>query len=356
MDWSMRSAIWVIAVGVVAGILYLLRDALTPFALALILWLAIDGLAEQLDKRIPYTPKWLALPIALILVLGVVALITWVVVTNLGIMAADFPTYEARLDQLIVQTFASLRIPGDPPTLANLIARMDPASAAAQVASGLRDMASTVAFILIYLAFLFPASAVMPKKFNFIFGRGEARTAARDVMHRIRVSMERYLWVQTVVSLMITALTYVTLVALGLENALFWAFFIFFLNYIPTIGSVVAVVLTTLVALVQFPAPAQAISVFFGVSVWQFLIGNFIQPRMTSDSLNLSAVVMLLALSVWSAIWGLTGAFLAAPLTVMLMIVLAQFHGTRWIAILLSADGKPTPETSHLSKSESGSN
>ena len=80
---------------------------------------------------------------------------------------------------------------------------MDPASAAGQVANGLRDMASTVAFILIYLAFLFPAAAMMPKKFNFIFGRGEARTAARDVMHRIRVSMERYLWVQTVVSLMI---------------------------------------------------------------------------------------------------------------------------------------------------------
>ena len=355
MDWSVRTAIWVIAVGVIAAILYLLRDALTQFALALILWLAIDGLAEQLDKRIPYTPKWLALPIALVLVLGMVALIGWVVVANLGAMAANFSVYETRLDQLMAQTYASLHIQSAPPTLANLIARVDPATAAAQVGSSVRNLGSDVAFILIYLAFLFPASAVMPRKFNFMFGRGEARTAARDVIHRIRQSMERYLWVQTVVSLMITALTYVTLVALGLENALFWAFLIFFLNYIPTIGSVVAVVLTTLVALVQFPSPAHAVAVFFGVSVWQFLIGNFIQPRMTSDSLNLSAVVMLLALSIWGAIWGLAGAFLAAPLTVMLMIVLAQFHGTRWIAILLSADGRPTPELSHLSKSETGS-
>lgn len=355
MDWSVRTAIWVIAVGVIAAILYLLRDALTQFALALILWLAIDGLAEQLDKRIPYTPKWLALPIALVLVLGMVALIGWVVVANLGAMAANFSLYEARLDQLMAQTYATLHIQSAPPTLANLMARVDPGTAAAQVGSGVRNLGSDVAFILIYLAFLFPASAFMPRKFNFIFGRGEARTAARDVIHRIRQSMERYLWVQTVVSLMITALTYVTFIALGLENALFWAFLIFFLNYIPTIGSVVAVVLTTLVALVQFPSPTHALAVFFGVSIWQFLIGNFIQPRMTSDSLNLSAVVMLLALSIWGAIWGLAGAFLAAPLTVMLMIVLAQFHGTRWIAVLLSADGRPTPELSHLSKSETGS-
>ncbi len=48
------------------------------------------GLAEQLDKRIPFTPKWLALPIALVLVLGMVALTGWVVVANLSAMAANF--------------------------------------------------------------------------------------------------------------------------------------------------------------------------------------------------------------------------------------------------------------------------
>ena len=356
MDWSVRAAIWVIAVGVIAAILYLLRGALTPFALALILWLAIDGLAEQLDKRIPYTPRWLALPIALVLVLGLVTLIGWVVASNFSAMAGDFALYGARLDQLIAQAYGALHLRGQPPTMAILSARIDPARLAGDIASGLRNIASEAGFILIYLAFLFPASAVMPKKFNFIFGHGEGRKAAREVIHRIRHSMERYLWVQTVVSLIITILTYVTLLLLGLQNALFWAFVIFFLNFIPTIGSVVGVVLTTLVALVQFPSPAQALAVFAGVGIWQFLVGNFVQPRMTSDSLNLSAVVMLLALAIWSAIWGLAGAFLAAPLTVMLMIVLAQFPGTRWIAILLSADGKPTPDSLHLSKSEFGPN
>jgi predicted PurR-regulated permease PerM len=95
--------------------------------------------------------------------------------------------------------------------------------------------------------------------------------------------------------------------------------------------------------------------VFAGVGVWQFVIGNFIQPRMTGDSLNLSAVVVLLALAIWGSIWGIAGAFLAAPMTVMLMIVLAQFPTTRWIAILLSEDGKPTPDAERVSKSDSGS-
>jgi predicted PurR-regulated permease PerM len=40
-------------------------------------------------------------------------------------------------------------------------------------------------------------------------------------------------------------------------------------------------------------------------------------------------------------LWGGVGAFLSAPLTVIIMIVLAQFPTTRWIAVLLSADGQP---------------
>ena len=64
--------------------------------------------------------------------------------------------------------------------------------------------------------------------------------------------------------------------------------------------------------------------------------------------MNLSAVVVLLALAIWGSIWGIAGAFLAAPMTVMLMIVLAQFPTTRWIAILLSEDGKPTPDAERV--------
>jgi hypothetical protein len=52
--------------------------------------------------------------------------------------------------------------------------------------------------------------------------------------------------------------------------------------------------------------------------------------------------VVLLSLAVWGALWGVTGMFLSTPLTVAVMLVLAQFDGTRWIAILLSEDGDPS--------------
>lgn len=356
LDISQRGALWVIATGVIAAGLYFLREPLTQVAMALFLWLAIDGLAETLDKRIPFTPRWLALPIALIVVLGIVALVGFVVFDNVAAILGDLTRYEFRLNQVLSQLHQAVGSPGRSPTVGDLVAQLQPGRLMTQVAESIQNAASATIFTLIFLAFLFPAASVMSDKLDLIFRGKVMRENTREVLMRIRSSMERYLWVQTVMSLIITALTYITLVIIGLDNALFWSFLIFFLNYIPTIGSIVAVVLTTAVALVQFPTLGPVAAVFAGVSVWQFVIGNFVQPRMTGESLNLSAVVVLLALSIWGLIWGIVGAFLAAPLTVMIMIVLAQFPSTRWIAILLSADGKPVPHAPRSDKSESGSN
>ncbi|MEZ5995761.1 MAG: AI-2E family transporter [Hyphomonadaceae bacterium] len=343
-DLSQRGALWIIATGVIAAGLYFLREPLTQFALAMILWLAIDGLTKTLDERIPFMPRWLALPIALVLVLGAVALIGFVVVHNLAVIIGDVSRYEFRLNEVLSQLYQASGAPGVAPTVRDLIAQLNPGRLATEIGESLQNLVSSAIFTLIFLGFLFPAAAVMRTKLDFIFPGKGRREAAGDALARIRTSIDRYLWVQTVMSLLITALTYATLLIIGLDNALFWSFLIFFLNYIPTIGSIVAVVLTTAVALVQFPTLTPVIWVFGGVGFWQFAIGNFVQPRMTGDSLNLSAVVVLLALAIWGALWGIVGAFLAAPLTVMMMIVLAQFPSTRWIAVLLSADGHPIPE------------
>ena len=77
-----------------------------------------------------------------------------------------------------------------------------------------------------------------------------------------------------------------------------------------------------------------------GLGAAQFVIGNVLEPRMMGKSLNLSSLVVIISLAVWGSIWGVTGMFLSVPITVIMMIVLAEFQQTRPIAILLSADGK----------------
>ena len=188
---------------------------------------------------------------------------------------------------------------------------------------------------------LFVAQATFPAKMDNLFPDEVRRKRAQRIGSTIRHSIEQYISVQTVVSLIQTVISYIAMVSVGLDNALFWALVIFILNYIPIVGGFAAVALPVIFGLVQFESLTRVFilgGVLFGA---QFIVANTLQPKMMGDSMNMSALVVVLSLTLWGALWGGVGAFLSAPMTVILMIILAQFPTTRWIAVLLSADGEP---------------
>lgn len=341
MTTSAKTALWIVALGVIVTGLWWARDWLTQFAVALILWFAIDGLCNAMQSRIKGMPRWLALLIALVLVLSLVAGIGALVLRNVGDIAARVSEQGPRLNALVAQAWAALGVQGPAPTLDSALQRADAGALLRSVGAGLQGLVGGFIFILIYLGFLFSAAARFSDKLDRIFPDAKDRQETRLVLTEVRRTMGSYLWVQTLMSLLITGLTLATLTALNLPNALFWAFLIFFLNYVPTIGSLLAVALATLAAIVEFDSLTQIALVAGGVGFWQFAIGNFIQPRFTGKSLNLSAVVVLLGLAFWGSVWGIVGAFLSAPLMTMIMLATAQHPATRWIAVLLSEDGRP---------------
>jgi predicted PurR-regulated permease PerM len=174
-----------------------------------------------------------------------------------------------------------------------------------------------------------------------LFPNNQQRAEAISIFNRIRFGVERYLWVQTVTGLMIGGGSWLAMAAMGLDNALFWAFLIFLASYIPVIGGIVGVALPVVFALIQFEWLGWAAILLVALQAIQFVVGNIITPRMQGDSLNIDPVVVLLALALWGALWGLPGMFLSTPLAVMVMIILAEFEGSRWIAILMSENGDP---------------
>jgi len=344
--------IWVIATGVVIALLYLGRDILAPFALAVFLFLVIEGFARAINGRSDLLKLGGSRVIAIIFVIGGFVGFLAMMARGIAEFGIQGDAYLNRINALIEDVYALVQL-SDAPTLTEMVFNESGQAFLGTIASATSGLTGDLVLILIYLAFLFLAQSAWPNKLDRIFPNPEQREQVKNVGDTARQSIETYLWTQTVISAMITALTYVTLIILGVDNALFLSTLIFVLNYIPTIGSIVAALVPPLFALVQ-PEIASwipgsppndnyifALLVFLGVSFWQFSIGNFVQPRIMGDTLNLSALVVLLALAIWGAIWGIPGMFLSAPLTVLMMTLFAQSESTRWLAVLLSANGEP---------------
>ncbi len=353
MDSSTRTGIWIIATGVIIALLYFGRAIMAPFALAVFLFLIIEGFARTIAAKIPFIHLRACRLVAIFIVIsgfvGFIALMARGIAQFGGDNSAD---YERRINQLIADGYGVLGMQ-DAPSLTQLLFNDTGQRLAGTIANEIGELSSDLLLIVIYIAFLFLAQSNWPRKMDRIFIGRERREMSRAVSEAARRGIESYLWTQTAISALITLLTYLSLRVLGVDNALFLSALVFVLNYIPTLGSVVAAVVPPLFALVQPQVPAWvpgiepqdsyvfAALAFAVVSFWQFSIGNFLQPRMMGESLNLSALVVLLSLAVWGAIWGIPGMFLSAPLTVLVMIFCAQSKSTRWVAVLLSSNGRP---------------
>ncbi len=335
-----RNALVVLAVIASGAVAYWLSGILTPLALAIFLAIMIDGLARVLEHRLPGVSRKAALPLALVISLLLFGGATFVVLARAPGFFSQLLDFAPRLMGEIGKIAAVIHV-RVPRTVEELVRQLDPAQYLVEVGRALQSFTSTAAFVAVYLGFILASRSGFDRKIVGLFPGRPQRTEAMDAFRRMRDAVEQYLWVQTLTALMVAGLSWIAMAAIGLNNAIFWAFLIFVAVYIPVIGGTFAGVAPPLFALMQFESYWPAVILFVALQAIGMIIGNVVYPRMQGRSLNIDPIVVLLALAFWGAIWGIAGMFLSTPLTVMIMVILAQFDGTRWVAVLLSADGEP---------------
>ncbi|MDR3510779.1 MAG: AI-2E family transporter [Caulobacteraceae bacterium] len=338
-----RTALVIIAVVVSGAAFYWLSAILTPLALALFLMVMIDGFTRVLKRRAPWLPRRADLPVAIGVSLILFCVAAYVMAENARGFAVQLVTYSPKLDAAIAKLAGAVGV-AVPPTLGQILSSLSPTAFVGRVADGLRGFATDAVLVLIYLGFLLASRQGFQRKAGALFVSPGERHHAAELFLRIRNAIEQYVWIQVVACGMIALASWAVMAALGLDDALFWAFAIFIVGFIPIIGGAVGILAPPLFALVQFDGWWRAAAMLACLQVINFIVGNIIYPRMQGKSLNLDPVAVLLSLAFWGAIWGLPGMFLSTPLTVTAMVILAQFRSTHWIAVLLSSDGEPLGE------------
>jgi predicted PurR-regulated permease PerM len=181
---------------------------------------------------------------------------------------------------------------------------------------------------------------MFPKKIKVMYPNNTEYKKIDAIMGKIDKSISSYIALKTLISIITGVLSYIALAIIGVDAPIFWAFLIFILNFIPTIGSLVATIFPAIFALLQFGEFTQGLLVLGIVGSIQMVVGNFVEPKVMGSSLNISPLVVFLTLAIWGVMWGITGMLLSVPITVILIIIMAEFPSTRPLAILLSQDGQ----------------
>ena len=148
--------------------------------------------------------------------------------------------------------------------------------------------------------------------------------------------MRQYLIAKTLISLATGGVTTGILYIFGVDFALLWGFLTFLLNFIPNFGSIVAGIFPVVLARLQFDSASTALILLVLLVTTQMVMGNVIEPKLLEFSLDLSPLLVLVALIFWGWLWGVWGMILAVPMMSILKIIFENFDTLRPIGLLMS--------------------
>lgn len=327
----------VLAISKVSG------EVSTQILLSVFIFLMVLPLVNILEKA--KFPQWLATVIAILVIAIVILFFVWFVFFTVDLLIKKVPYYASRindLDGLLKSMFSKwIEIPEDVSFFSSL--NIDWVGAILMpmlrtVSGSAINILSNVLIIILMTAFLLmERHAIIPKIMNFVADdKGGARVSG--VWERIVKQVSKYIGIKVLISLITGILFYLVGLFVGLDFSFLWAVLAVILNFIPTIGSIVITVLMILMSIVQFaPNIGPILAVAISTVLIQNTIGNFVDPKLSGNSLNLSPFIILVSLSVFGYVWGIVGMFLAVPLLSILQIVCANMEETRPIALAISS-------------------
>ncbi len=331
---------FITAIGVILTLSYG-QNLIIPILFALLLWFFVKKIREIID-RVPFFkknfPSWLKNVIPTLIILTVISLITEILLVNIRNLADNYPKYIDNISMVIknINDQFNINLIDDFKTQ---VRDFNLAKLVSNVLQSLTDLLSNTFLIIIYTLFIFLEESNFSNKLKNVYTDKARYKNLNHILLNIEKSIANYIGVKSMTRISTGVLSYVALLIIGVDSALFWAFLIFLFNFIPTIGSIIATLFPAIFCLLQFGDIMPSIMVVIYVGAIQLIIGNILEPRFMGNSLNISPLVAITSLLVWGSIWGVTGMLLSIPITVIIVIIFAHFDSTKPIAIMLSEKG-----------------
>jgi AI-2 transport protein TqsA len=334
--WALGGFVLVlVAVLALREVASLVLPVILGLLIALVAWPVVGALERRGMGR------GTALASTIAIVLAVVLLAAGIIALSVGELVVQIPVYETRLRAALAELREQIALLGlavDPAAVRAVISPEKIFAFVKPVASAVAEAGGSmliVAFTVIYAlaggtSFRSRAAAAFSEGHPLVRGMAEFGTDLR-----------RYLIVRTELGLFAAVLSTALLVVLGVPLPVLWGVLVFFASFIPNIGSLIAIVPPTILAFLDGGLGAAAI-VVAGYAVINFVQDQFLQPVVMGSQLNLSPLVVFIALVVWAWILGPAGALLAVPLTLGIVSILEAFPSSLGLASLFRNKIEPS--------------
>jgi predicted PurR-regulated permease PerM len=154
-----------------------------------------------------------------------------------------------------------------------------------------------------------------------LFVERDAKLRFLRIMNDIERNLAGYLVVVTIINAVLGVVVALGAFLLGLPNPAIFGVLAALLNYVPYVGPAIMAAVLFGVGLVTFPSLGHAALAPLGFVALTTAEGHFITPTIVGRRMTLNPLLIFLALAFWTWMWGPVGSFLAAPLSIIGLVV-----------------------------------
>jgi len=336
------TALGTITFFVICVVLLEFRELLLPFAVAVLFAILFHPVIIALkQRRVPVVFSLLAV---LGLLGGAMLFLGNLLYASALPIIQDLPNYQSKLDRIVSNAAMFLRDivrtlglkAEDIDTRTLLGVTTVTAEALTSALATFVDFVGKAGLVLLFMLFMLAGTGDLKAKVRKAYPSDLAKQI-NAALQNTGVKVRRYLVIRVLLSGLTGLLTLIVLWVLGVGFPLFWGFLAFLFSFIPTVGSLVAVGLPFVFAFLQFDEMTRPLLVLVLLGTAHMIMGNVVQPKLMATSLNLSPLLILVALVFWGLLWGVWGMILAIPLTTTIKIVFENIEPLRPLSVIMSA-------------------
>lgn len=291
-----------------------------PLVTAIVLTIVLSPVADRLAKL--GLPNFLASLAALVLFLGVVSFALTVVLRPAVLLFEDMPAMIDRIGKHfddLQSNFAWLsrlndKVAGIVGTAEGEQVRLAGPTMLEQVAFATPTVVLEVLLTFLMAFFMIEARTRMRRRLLLDRQHFGASLKAARVMRDVQDRVAAYILTVGLINLGIGAIVTLGAWAFGMRFPVMWGGLAALLNFLPYIGPLIMVGLLTLFGLGTAEEPLIGLipaAAYLGLHATE---SNLVTPAILGARFTMNPVLILLALSYFSWIWGVTGALLSVPI------------------------------------------
>jgi len=314
IEISPKTIFWVLGIGVLAVLVYMVGDIIAVLIFAIIIASALEPILRYAQSK--KIPRLLSLIVIYLLFFIFFAALIYIflplVLDQLRDFSQNYPTYFGRIEEAAgVITF----LPGLSGNIHELLS---------QLTEQIPSLTSLISYISAIFGGILSFVVVLVVSFYLSISRNALDNFLKAILPpqfevyvhslwvRAQYKMGRWLQAQILLSFIMALIVGLGLWILGVKYAFLVAVVAGVLEIVPYVGPIVSGGLATLLALSQSPILGLWTLIFFIVA--QQLEGHILVPLLIKKLVGLNPVAVILAILVGAKLGGILGILLAVPI------------------------------------------